>query len=81
MNLSMGLFIVLIGVVAIIIVSVLFSMMVLGAIRIGIFHLIGVLDQIRNQGDFFNAVLGTVSISTTPKGHVQSVMLEGHALI
>jgi hypothetical protein len=39
-----------------------------------------VLDQIRSQRDFLNAVLGTVSITMMPEGSARTVGLDGRAL-
>ncbi|MBR0749556.1 alpha/beta hydrolase [Bradyrhizobium japonicum] len=67
-------------IVAILIETVFISLMVVGAIRVAIFVAMGVLDQVRNRSEFFNAAVGGVAISMIPDGGARSELIEGRAL-
>jgi pimeloyl-ACP methyl ester carboxylesterase len=67
-------------VLGLIVVLTSLSMMTVGTVRVILFLLIGVLDQVRSKTDFFNAALGSVMISMIPEGHAQSVMVDGRAM-
>ena len=79
-NVSTALIFLFIFVSGLCIVAVMLSMFLGGLIRIGIFMLIGVLDQIRSRSDFINAMLGTVSISVIPPGRAVTRRLEDRTL-
>jgi hypothetical protein len=66
-----------IGIVAVVTI---FSMLLMGTIRIGILSIIGVMDQIRNKDSFLDASVGTVAISVVPEGQATSLLLPGRAL-
>jgi pimeloyl-ACP methyl ester carboxylesterase len=72
-------FFVLIG-IALVVVAIILSMLVIGIVRIGIFTVIGVIDQMRNKESFLNAILGTVAISIVPEGQSATLLLPGRAL-
>jgi pimeloyl-ACP methyl ester carboxylesterase len=80
MNAILGIVIGLAIVAGIIVVTVAASILIMGVFRIGIFALIGVMDQIRDRASFLNSVLGTVSISMIPVGRSEALMLEGRTL-
>lgn len=67
-------------IVALFIGCVIVSVLVVVAIRIAVFALIGVLDQIRTQRDFFNATIGGVAVSMIPDMPAQTRLVDGHAL-
>jgi hypothetical protein len=56
------------------------SMLVICLVRVAIFTVIGVVDQIRSRDGFLNSALGTVSISVIPEGQATSLLLPGRAL-
>lgn len=63
------------------IVATIFSIVLVGSARIGIFTAIGVMDQISSRQQWFNALLGTVAVSAVPQGQAGTLLLDGHALI
>lgn len=72
-------FLTLVG-VGLVVVTIACSMLIIGAVRIGIFAAIGVMDQIRSQEGFLNAILGTIAISVVPQGESETLLLPGRAL-
>jgi len=80
LNFSLGSLVTLGLIVGTLIVAVSLIFVIIGTLRIGIFLGIVVLDQIRSQRDFLNAVLGSVSISMMPKGFARTLMVDGHAV-
>jgi hypothetical protein len=80
LNFSIGSLLILSLIIGAIIIAISLSFTIIGTLRIVIFFAIGVLDQIRSQRDFLNAVLGSVSISTMPKGSARTLLLDGRAL-
>ncbi|MFL9910427.1 alpha/beta fold hydrolase [Paraburkholderia sp. RL17-337-BIB-A] len=77
---SFKLFLILIFLAATAILASMISMLIAGAFRISVFYFIGVLEQMCDQTQFLNSVLGTVSISMLPIGPSESAMVDGHAL-
>ena len=66
--------------IGLVVLATICSMLIVGVIRIGIFTAIGVMDQIRSQQSFLNAILGTVAISVVPQGESETLLLPGRAL-
>jgi hypothetical protein len=66
--------------IGLVVVATICSMLIVSAVRIGIFTAIGVIDQIRNQEGFLNAILGTVAISVVPRGESETLLLPGRAI-
>lgn len=69
-----------IGHVRLMLVAVITSILLIAALRVGIFSIIGVIDQIRSRGEFLNVVLGTVSVATVPQGRSESFLISGRNL-
>ena len=59
---------------------VMLSALVIAFLRMGVFSLIGVLDQARSRGEWLNVLLGTVSVATVPEGRSRSYLLSGGTL-
>jgi hypothetical protein len=77
---SVGFLLFVIVAVGVIILAIMASMLFVGMIRIGIFSVIGVMDQIDSQDSLVNAALGTISISIVPDGPSETLLLSGRAL-
>jgi hypothetical protein len=77
---SMGIFVTLGVIIGAIVITLAMSFVIFGTLRIGVYYIIGVLDQLRSRRDFLNAVFGSVSISMMPKGLARTLMLDGRVL-
>ena len=61
-------------------VLVLTGMIVFGILRLCLFRVIGILDEVKKPVDVLSVLLGTMSISTVPIGGATTYILEGKSL-